>query len=103
MGKSKELRFKRVIWVVLDGVGAGEMPDASQFGDGGSDTLGNLSRVFKKQTGRSLHLPHLEELGLGNITPMEGVAPLQAGSGKELTEKQQSCLSEKTRLPVIGK
>ena len=36
--------FKRVIWIVLDSVGVGEMPDAAAYGDAGSDTLGNIAR-----------------------------------------------------------
>jgi phosphopentomutase len=75
--------FDRVIWVVLDGVGAGELPDAQMYGDRGSNTLGNLSREFKTQKGRSIQLPHLAELGLGNITPIDGIQPLPpGGSGK---------------------
>lgn len=66
--------FKRVIWLVMDGVGAGELPDARAYGDAGSNTLGNLARAFRQQAGRTLRLPHLEALGLGAITPMEGVA-----------------------------
>ena len=66
--------MKRVIWVVLDGVGAGELPDAKDYGDQGSNTLQNLAKAFKQKTGRSLSLPHLSDLGLGKITPMEGVS-----------------------------
>ncbi len=73
--------FQRVIWIVLDGVGAGEMPDACSFGDGGSDTLGNLSRAFKAKTGRALKIPHLAKLGVGNITRIEGVPAVTAGQG----------------------
>ena len=73
--------MKRVIWIVLDGVGAGELPDASAYGDQGSNTLGNLSRSFVKKTGSKLHLPNLEAWGIGNITSMEGVAPQAAGKG----------------------
>ena len=55
--------FTRVIWIVLDSVGVGAMPDAaSDFGDDpASDTLGNIDRQ------RPLHLPHLQALGLGNL------------------------------------
>ncbi len=56
--------FKRVIWIVLDSVGVGEMPDAAAYGDVGSDTLGNIARL------RGLHLPHLCALGLGNLKPI---------------------------------
>ena len=61
--------FRRVTWIVLDSVGIGEMPDAAAYGDVGSDTLGNIARK------RTLHLPNLEKLGLGNIKPLEHIAP----------------------------
>jgi len=59
--------FRRIVWIVLDSVGIGEMPDAAEYGDQGSDTLGNIARV------RGLHLPHLARLGLGNIKPLAGI------------------------------
>lgn len=73
--------YERVVWVVLDGVGAGELPDSDRYGDRGSNTLGNLAREFKKRQGRSLKLPRLEQLGLGNLTPMEGIVPLSPNQG----------------------
>ncbi len=72
--------FKRVIWIVLDGVGAGELPDSANYGDTGSNTLGNLARAFSQKTGRTLQLPHLQAWGLGNITSILGVPPTTAGS-----------------------
>ncbi|MCC7235518.1 MAG: phosphopentomutase [Bryobacterales bacterium] len=60
-------RFRRVVWIVLDSVGIGAMPDAAAYGDQGSDTLGNIARA------RGLHLPNLCALGLGNIKPMAGL------------------------------
>ena len=59
--------LRRVIWVVLDSVGIGEMPDAADWGDAGSDTLGNMARL------RQLRLPNLQRLGLGNIRPIDGI------------------------------
>ncbi len=56
--------FSRVIWIVLDSVGIGELPDAAEYGDRGSDTLGNIARR------RALHLPNLCAMGLGNLKPM---------------------------------
>ena len=73
--------FKRVFWIVLDGVGAGQLPDAKAFGDDGSDTLGNLSRSFAKKVGRPLALPYLQNWGIGNLTSMEGIPPLSPGNG----------------------
>ena len=61
--------FRRVTWIVLDSVGIGEMPDAAAYGDVGSDTLGNIARR------RTLHLPNLAKLGLGNIKPLEHIEP----------------------------
>jgi len=58
----------RVFLIILDGVGIGAAPDASLYGDEGSDTLGNLARL---QSG--LHLPELQKLGLGNISSLAGV------------------------------
>ena len=68
------------IIIVLDGVGVGELPDANNYGDQGSNTLGNISKKIGK-----LWLPNLQRLGLGNITDIQGVnknpAPL-ASFGK---------------------
>src|SRR5712672_154826 len=62
-------KFHRVVWIVLDSVGIGAMPDAPAYGDAGSNTLGNLARV------RPLRLPNLSRLGLANIEPLAGLAP----------------------------
>src|SRR4051812_30106203 len=74
--------FDRVIWIVLDGVGAGALPDAADYGDVGSNTLGNLARVLKQKTGRLLNIPHLENWGIGNITEIEGVPARWSGQGE---------------------
>jgi phosphopentomutase len=67
--------FSRVIWIVLDSVGIGEMPDAASYGDVGSDTLGNIARI------RGIRLPNLARLGLGNIMPLTGIAPAGSPAG----------------------
>src|SRR3984957_10721400 len=67
--------FGRVIWIVLDSVGIGEMPDAGAYGDRGSDTLGNIAKQ------RRLRLPNLCRLGLGNIKPLEDLAPAAEPTG----------------------
>jgi phosphopentomutase len=56
--------FHRVIWIVLDSVGIGELPDAADYGDVGRNTLGHIAET------RSLRLPTLQKLGLGNIAPL---------------------------------
>jgi phosphopentomutase len=67
--------FVRVIWIVLDSVGIGEMPDAEAYGDQGSDTLGNIARQ------RRLNLPNLRRLGLANIRPLTGLDPVAQPAG----------------------
>ena len=67
--------FGRVIWIVLDSVGIGEMPDAGTYGDKGSDTLGNIARQ------RRLSLPNLCRLGLANIRPLTGLDPVAEPAG----------------------
>jgi phosphopentomutase len=64
----------RACVIVLDAVGAGELPDADEFGDEGSDTLGNVARAVG-----GLDLPAMEALGLGNVEELEGCPP-QAGA-----------------------
>jgi phosphopentomutase len=64
---------RRVFLIVLDGVGAGELPDAADYRDRGSNTLGNLSRAAG-----GLTLPALQRLGLGNILEVEGVPAAEA-------------------------
>jgi phosphopentomutase len=69
------MSFKRVIWIVLDSVGIGEMPDAGQYGDRGSDTLGHIA------LSRKLHLDNLCRLGLGNIRTLDRLPPDAAPKG----------------------
>src|SRR5271170_2116396 len=69
------MAFRRVIWIVLDSVGIGAMPDADQYGDAGSDTLGNIARQ------RALHLPNFCALGLANIKPLTELAPVAEPAG----------------------
>lgn len=64
--------MRRVIWIVLDSVGMGAMPDAKEFGDEGSNTLGNIVKVRGK-----LHIPNMIKLGLGNIEGMTGIDKTQ--------------------------
>jgi len=65
-------RKPRAIVLVLDSVGAGELPDAAEYGDVGSNTLGNTSRAAG-----GLSMPNLGAMGLGNITEIEGVPAVE--------------------------
>jgi len=61
--------FHRVTLIVLDSLGVGELPDAAQYGDAGSDTLGNIARRLP------LRIPNLVALGIANIRPFAGLNP----------------------------
>ncbi len=67
--------MRRVIWIVLDSVGMGELPDAAAYGDAGSNTLGNIAKTV------GLKLPNMRSLGLGNIDGMEGIDPVDNPKG----------------------
>jgi len=81
----------RVIILLLDGVGCGELPDAAAFGDTGSNTLGNLSRAVG-----GLTLPNLTRLGLGHITTIEGVPPAPEPAASFGRMAEQSCGKDST-------
>jgi phosphopentomutase len=65
-------KFERVIWIALDSVGIGELPDAAEYGDTGRNTLGHIAES------RPLRIPTLVELGLANIAPLKHLQPAQA-------------------------
>lgn len=58
----------RAIWIILDSVGMGELPDAERFGDVGSHTIGNVAEAVN-----GLNIPNMVKLGLGNIEGMKGL------------------------------
>jgi phosphopentomutase len=66
---------RRAIVIVLDGLGAGNAPDAADFGDEGANTLANTARASG-----GLRAPNLRALGLGNVEEIEGVAPAESAA-----------------------
>src|ERR1700675_35432 len=75
-------KFDRIIWIVLDSVGIGPLPDAVDYGDTGRTTLGHIAKY------RALQIPTLAELGLANIAPLKDrppAAPPKASYGKGAT------------------
>jgi phosphopentomutase len=75
-------RFARIIWIVLDSVGIGALPDAADYGDVGRNTLGHIAES------RALRLPKLVSLGLANIAPLAHLAAAaspKAAYGKSAT------------------
>lgn len=71
--------YKRVILIVLDSCGIGEMTDAARYGDEGSNTFANIARAVG-----GLNVPHLANMGLGRIHPIQGVPtdPVRGAYGK---------------------
>jgi phosphopentomutase len=67
--------FKRIVWIVLDSVGIGELPDAAEYGDVGRNTLGHIAES------RPLRLPNLVELGLADIAPLQNLTPSSSPIG----------------------
>jgi phosphopentomutase len=65
-------KFDRIIWIVLDSVGIGPLPDAADYGDTGRTTLGHIAEY------RPLQIPTLVELGLANIAPLKNLPPTPA-------------------------
>ena len=68
-------KFKRICLVVLDSAGIGEMPDAADWGDAGANTLGHILES------RTVNIPNLQKLGLGNITSLKGLRPVDSPTG----------------------
>lgn len=65
----------RIIWIILDSVGMGELPDAEKFGDTGSNTIGNIAKEVK------LDLPNMRKLGLANIEGMVNLEKVEKPEG----------------------
>lgn len=61
-------KYKRIFTIVIDSLGAGAMPDAAEYGDAGTDTLGHISESVD-----SLVIPNLQKLGMANLHPLKHV------------------------------
>ena len=96
---------RRACVIVLDAVGAGELPDAADYGDEGSNTLANVATAVG-----GLDLPNLEALGLGNIEPLDGCPPqpgapaiagrlLERSKGKDTTTGHWEMMGVVTAQP----
>ena len=75
---------------------AGALPDADEYGDEGSDTLGNVARAVG-----GLDLPSLEAIGLGNVEPLEGCPP-QPGAPAIAGRLVEPARRARTRRPATG-
>lgn len=69
-------KYKRIFTIVIDSFGAGEMPDAAQYGDEGTDTMGHISQNVDEFT-----IPNLQKLGIANLHPLKQVATVERPMG----------------------
>lgn len=70
----------RVILLVMDSVGIGELPDASTYGDVGSNTVGNIAAAV------GVHVPTLRSLGLAELVDLGGARPVPRGAFGRMAE-----------------
>lgn len=82
---------KRVIWIILDSVGIGELPDAREYGDEGANTLGNIA-----ESQRGLDIPNLVSLGIGNICGAINLDKTERPVGAFGKAKEISCGKDTT-------
>jgi phosphopentomutase len=78
------MKFKRTFLIVLDSLGCGEMPDAKNYGDEGSNTIKHISEHF------DLSIPHLQKLGYGNLTEIKNVPAVNDAAGYYTKMKEKS-------------
>ena len=96
---------RRAFVIVLDACGAGALPDAGEYGDAGTNTLGHLSEAVG-----GLDLPVMGALGLGSALALEGVAPAEdpvlhgrlhaVGAGKDTTSGHWELMGVVTPTPL---
>ncbi len=77
--------INRVIWIVLDSVGMGALPDADKYGDVGANTIGNVSKFLG-----GLKTPNMSKLGLGNIDEIKGIEKVESPIGCYARFKEMS-------------
>lgn len=65
-------KYKRIFTIVIDSLGAGAMPDAAEYGDAGTDTLGHISKSVD-----SFVIPNLQKLGMANLHPLKQVEAVE--------------------------
>ncbi len=69
-------KYKRIFTIVIDSLGAGALPDAANYGDEGTDTLGHISQ-FREE----FLIPNLQKLGLANLHPLKQVEAVEKPLG----------------------
>ncbi len=65
-------KYRRIFTIVMDSLGVGALPDAAEYGDVGTDTLGHISQSMD-----TFHIPNLQKIGMANLHPLKQVAPVE--------------------------
>ena len=68
--------MSRVIWMIIDSVGIGALPDSEKFGDIDVNTLGNIVKKYK-----DIKLPNMINMGLGNIDGIDSLNNIESPIG----------------------
>lgn len=69
-------KYKRIFTIVIDSLGIGALPDAADYGDIGTDTLGHISQSVEE-----FHIPNLQKLGMANLCTLSNVKPVEKPLG----------------------
>ena len=88
--------MSRVVWIVIDSVGIGALPDSEKFGDKGVNTLGNIVKAHS-----DIKIPNMRKLGIGNIDGVDFMQSVENPVGT--SENVQRYLKEKIQQQDIGK
>lgn len=100
-------KYKRIFTIVIDSLGAGAMPDAAEYGDAGTDTLGHIS-----QSRQEFQIPNLQKLGLANLHPLKQVEAVErpmgyyaylyeASNGKDTMTGHWEMMGIHTKTPFV--
>ena len=69
-------KYNRIFTIVMDSLGVGALPDAADYGDVGTDTLGHIANYRDE-----FNIPNLQKIGMANLHPLKQVAPVENPMG----------------------
>ncbi|MCI9340938.1 MAG: phosphopentomutase [Dorea sp.] len=69
-------RYRRIFTIVIDSLGVGALPDAADYGDSGTDTLGHISQRMEE-----FQIPNLQKIGIANLHPLKQVEAVERPMG----------------------
>ncbi len=84
------MKYQRIFTIVIDSLGVGAEPDAKEYEDEGSDTLGHICEQKP-----DLHIPNLQKLGIANLHPLKTIAPVAETMGY-YTKLQEASVGKDT-------